>query len=310
VVRKTAEAEGVCSFELAAPGGGPLPWFSAGAHLEMRLPGGLIRHYSLCNDPRERHRYLIAVVHTKHSRGGSRAMHQLVKEGDTIEASMPRNHFALATGARRSLLFAGGIGITPIICMAEQLAGTDFTLHYFARSPAHAAFRQRIARSRFADRAIFHFSEGGGAQRTEIATLLPAPDAATRLYVCGPAGFMEAVTEAARAKGWPDSHVHREFFAAAPTTNADDTPFDIRIASSGAMVHVDKGITALAALAAHGIDLPSSCEQGVCGTCVTRVVDGVPDHRDHFLTAEQRASNAQFTPCCSRSCSPVITLDL
>jgi vanillate O-demethylase ferredoxin subunit len=308
VVRKAVEADGVCSFELADPGGGRLPRFSAGSHIEVFLPGGLVRHYSLCNDPRERHRYLIAVMHVPESRGGSRAMHEAVLEGGAIETGLPRNHFPLVSKARRTILFAGGIGITPIICMAERLAGSDFALHYFARSPGRAAFRERIARSRFADRVQFHFSEGG--RRVDVASLLPAPDSGTHLYVCGPAPFMDAVIDAARANGWSNDQVHREYFAAAPVDNTADTAFDIRIASSGAIVHVDKGVTALAALAAHGIKVPSSCEQGVCGTCVTRVTAGEPDHRDLFLSPEQRACNDQFAPCCSRSRSAILTLDL
>lgn len=310
VAHKTIEAQGVCSFELVAADGGALPRFSAGSHIEVHLPGGLVRHYSLCNDPRERHRYLIAVALAADTRGGSRAMHETVREGDVIETGLPKNHFPLAAGARRTLLFAGGIGITPIICMAEHLAGGDFTLHYFARAPERAAFRERIARSAFAGQANFHFGDGEGAPRLEPGSLLPAPDAGTHLYVCGPAGFMNAVIDAALARGWNDAQIHSEYFAAAPADSAGDSAFEIRIASSGEVVRVEPGVTALAALAARGIRVPSSCEQGVCGTCITRVINGEPDHRDLFLSPAQRACNDQFAPCCSRSRSPVLTLDL
>jgi vanillate O-demethylase ferredoxin subunit len=139
---------------------------------------------------------------------------------------------------------------------------------------------------------------------------MAAPDGQTRLYVCGPAGFMDAVIGTALAQGWRDDQVHREYFAAAPIDHAGDTAFDIRIASTGAIVHVARDTSALAALAASGITVPSSCEQGVCGTCVTRVVNGVPDHRDLYLSAEQHARNDQFTPCCSRARSAMLTLDL
>ncbi|MDL2353971.1 MAG: PDR/VanB family oxidoreductase, partial [Pseudomonadota bacterium] len=272
----------------------------------------LVRQYSLCNDPRETQRYLIAVMHTADSRGGSRAMHQVVNVGDCIEIGPPRNHFPLAPGAARSLLLAGGIGITPIICMSERLAGdrADFSVHYCARSPQRAAFVQRIAQSGYADRVTFHYSEGTQEQRVDLRGLLAAPDGRTHLYVCGPAGFMDAVIAAALAHGWCEDQVHREYFAAAPREHGGDTAFDIRIASSGAIVHVASDVTALQALAANGIALPSSCEQGVCGSCLTRVLGGEPDHRDLYLSAGQHARNDQFTPCCSRSQSPMLTLDL
>jgi ferredoxin-NADP reductase len=309
VASKTGEAQDVCSFELVGAEGQDLPRFSAGAHIDVHLSGGLIRQYSLCNDPRETHRYLIGVMHAADSRGGSRAMHQALRVGDSIEIGVPKNHFPLAPGAARSLLFAGGIGITPIISMAERLAGAgaDFTLHYCARSPQRAAFRKRIAQSGYADRVAFHYSEEA---RIDLAALLASPDPGTHLYVCGPAGFMDAVIAGALAHGWRADQVHREYFAAAALDHAGDRAFDIKIASSGAIIHVARDMTALGALAAHGIVVPSSCQQGVCGTCITGVLDGEPDHRDVYLGAGEHARNDRFTPCCSRSCSAMLTLNL
>jgi ferredoxin-NADP reductase len=308
IANKTVEAERICSFELVDPRGKPLPPFTAGAHIDVHLPGGLVRQYSLCNDPRETHRYLLAVMHTTDSRGGSRALHDMVDCGDILDISRPRNHFPLAEGATRSLLFAGGIGITPIISMAERLAaaGADFSMHYCVRSPARAAFRERIARSAYADR-VFHYS---GDRRIDLVSVLAAPDGLTHLYVCGPAGFMDAVISCALAHGWRDDQVHREYFVANPVGHADDTAFDIRIASSGAIVHVAKNITALDALVASGIEVPSSCRQGMCGMCLTPVIDGEPDHRDLFMSTAEHAANDQFAPCCSRSRSAVLTLGL
>lgn len=161
VVSRNDEALGICSFELAAADGSPLPAFSAGAHIDVHLPGGLVRQYSLCNHPEERHRYLIGVLDDPASRGGSRSLHQQVGAGASLRISEPRNLFPLTAGARRSLLFAGGIGITPILCMAEQLShsGADFELHYCARSCERAAFLERIRHSPFADRLFVHFDE-------------------------------------------------------------------------------------------------------------------------------------------------------
>jgi vanillate O-demethylase ferredoxin subunit len=312
VLSKTDEAQDICSFVLAAPDGGRLPAFAPGAHVEVVLPNGLVRHYSLCGDPRERRRYQIAVLKTPGSRGGSRAMHELLQAGDRLEIGTPRNHFALVPGAARTLLFAGGIGITPVIAMAEALhrAGADFELHYCCRSPQQAAFAERLMRSAYAHRVHFHYSEAGPAHRIDLPALLAAPDAGTHLYVCGPDGFMDAVTACALAQGWRGDQVHREHFAAPASDRPDDQPFDIRIASTGAIVHVARDTSALHALAAHGIRVQSSCEQGVCGTCLTGVLDGEPDHRDLFLGPAQRARKDCMALCCSRAHSPVVTLDL
>ncbi|MBS0583618.1 MAG: PepSY domain-containing protein [Proteobacteria bacterium] len=311
VVRKTAAATNICTFELADPDGAALPAFSAGAHIDVQARDGIVRQYSLCNDPRETHRYLIGVLRTPDSRGGSRALHEEVDEGDLIRIGDPRNHFPLAHGAVHSLLLAGGIGITPILCMAERLAniGSGFRLHYFARSRERAAFVERIERSAFADRTQFHFSEGA-AREGKFDGLLAQPDAGTHLYVCGPNGFMDAVLAAAKHAGWREENLHREYFAADVLHSENDTGYTIKLASSGKSYTVGKNDSALDVLAANGIVLPRSCEQGVCGTCLTGVLDGVPDHRDRVLTAEERARNDRFTPCCSRAKSPVLVLDL
>jgi ferredoxin-NADP reductase len=306
VAKKTLEADGVCSFELVDPRGKPLPPFSAGAHLDVHMRPGLVRQYSLCNNPQETHRYLIGVLKTPGSRGGSRSMHEAVQQGDTLEVGIPRNHFPLAPSARRSLLFAGGIGVTPILSMAEHLAarGAGFELHYCARSPAHAAFREYLTRAPYARQVHFHYGE-----RADLAALLAAPSEGTHLYVCGPAGFMDAVIATALAQGWRDDHLHREYFSGA-APKADDKAFDVRIASSGKIIHVPGGTTVTEALDAHGIAIPTSCGSGVCGTCVTRVLEGEPEHRDQCLSPAEKRSNGWFTPCCSRASSAMLTLDL
>lgn len=312
VARKAVEAADICTFELVAETGGPLPAFSAGSHVDVHLPDGLTRQYSLCNDPKETHRYLIGVLRDPASRGGSKAMHEQVMEGQLLRISAPKNHFPLSHDARRSLLLAGGIGVTPILCMAERLAitGADFEMHYSTRSRERTAFHERIVSSAYAPRVKFHFDDGAAAQKLDIAALLAAPQDGLHLYVCGPKGFMDAVLSTARATGWPESQLHYEFFAAEVAKSESDVSFEIRLASSGRIIMVPKDQTVTQALSAAGVEVQTACEQGVCGTCLTRVLEGVPDHKDMYLTPEEQAANDQFTPCCSRSKTPLLVLDL
>jgi vanillate O-demethylase ferredoxin subunit len=310
VARKAAEAQDVCTFELVDPAGAPLPAFSAGSHIDVQVPGGVTRQYSLCNDPAETHRYLIGVLREPASRGGSVAMHDRVAEGDLLTISAPKNHFALAHEATRHLLLAGGIGITPILCMAERLAivGADFELHYCTRSRARTAFAARIEASAFARRAHFHHDDGVPEQKLDLAKLLHAPQPGTHLYVCGPKGFMDAVLGTARARGWPEARIHFEFFAAEVAGGGG--AFEVLLASSGRVIPVPADRSVVQALAAAGVVVATSCEQGVCGTCLTRVIEGVPEHRDLYLTPEEQAAGDQFLPCCSRAKSPRLVLDL
>jgi vanillate O-demethylase ferredoxin subunit len=313
VARKATEALDICTFELVAEDGRPLPAFSAGSHVDVQVPGGLTRQYSLCNDPTESHRYLIGVLRDAASRGGSAAMHDRVHEGDRLTISPPKNHFPLAHDAQRHLLLAGGIGVTPILCMAERLAiaGADFRMHYCTRSRERTAFHERIRGSAFAARVHFHFDDGATAQKLDIGALLEMPEpAGTHVYVCGPKGFMDAVLGTARARGWPEAQLHYEFFAADVAPRLGDGAFVVQLASSGRVVVVPKDRSVTQALAEAGVEVPTSCEQGVCGTCLTRVIEGVPDHRDVYLTPEEQAANDQFTPCCSRAMSARLVLDL
>ena len=311
VVSRNNEAQGICTYELASADGSALPAFSAGSHIDVHLPGGLIRQYSLCNHPDEQHRYLIGVLRDPASRGGSQSLHEQIKSGDSLRISEPRNLFPLAHEARRSLLFAGGIGITPILCMAERLAhsGADFELHYCARSSERAAFVERLRNSPFADRVFMHFDEQPETA-LNAAQVLASPQPGTHLYVCGPGGFMQHVLDSARAQGWQEHALHREYFAAAPVDSSNDGSFSVKVGSTGQVFDIPADKTVVQVLESHGIDIPMSCEQGVCGTCLTRVLEGVPEHRDMFLTEEEQACNDQFTPCCSRSKSPMLVLDI
>lgn len=312
VAAKKVEALDIASFELVEAQGKPLPSFSAGSHVDVEMPGGLVRQYSLCNDPSEAHRYQIAVLKDPASRGGSRAMHDALHIGDVISISAPKNHFELAHAAGRHLLMAGGIGVTPVLCMAERLAvmGADFEMHYAARSRERCAFVDRITTSSFASKVAFHFDDGAAEQKLNIANVLSTATADTHLYVCGPKGFMDAVLSTARTAGWPEDRLHFEFFGAEVVKSATDESFQVKMASSGKVVTVGKDQTITEALAAAGIEVLTSCEQGVCGTCLTRVLEGIPDHKDMYLTPAEQAANDQFLPCCSRSKSPMLVLDL
>lgn len=311
VTARTVGADGIAVFELTSLDGAALPGFSAGSHVDVYTPSGLVRQYSLCNSPGETHRYRIAVLRDRNSRGGSAAMHDQVREGDILSIGPPRNLFALVAG-EEFLLFAGGIGITPLLCMAHRLqaAGKRFRLHYCTRTPSAAAFREEIQTSSFASAVQFHFDDGVPSQRLDIGAALGSPAPGKHVYVCGPSGFIGFVETAAQVSGFHGESIHVEHFAAAPSDAPADVPFDVKVASTGAVYTVGPGVSVVQVLAAHDIDIPVSCEQGICGTCVTRVLEGQCDHRDLFLSEAEKAANGQFTPCCSRARSPLLVIDL
>lgn len=314
VAARRDAATDICSFELVPLDGRPLPRFTAGAHIDVHTPAGLVRQYSLSNDPRETSRYVIGVLKDSASRGGSISMHHDVREGQILRISAPRNHFALIEGNHRTLLLAGGIGITPLLSMVEHLKGknADFALHYCTRSVERTAFRDRLAALDVSERIGFHHDDGDASQKLDLAQLLDAQPVGTHLYVCGPAGFIAFVLETARSRDWPADRLHSESFGA-PISAAGaeaNAPFEIVLARSGRIVPVQADQTVARALTEAGVELPLSCEQGVCGTCLTKVLDGEPDHRDAFLTDEEHARNDVFTPCCSRAKSARLVIDL
>ncbi|WP_322469613.1 PDR/VanB family oxidoreductase [Hydrogenophaga sp. SNF1] len=311
VARKSREAAGVAAFELRSLDGSALPPFTAGAHVDVLLREGLVRQYSLCNAPWERDRYVLGVQRKVDSRGGSVAMHDEVHEGAIVDIGLPRNLFSMAP-AKRSLLFGAGIGITPLLSMAEVLhaSGRAFELHYSARSPEQAAFRARLAAAAYADRVRFHFSTGPGANRLELPPLLATPDPEARLYVCGPPGYIGDITDFAAAHGWRADQVCVERFGATTASSGGDRAFDVVLARSGRRFTIAPGQAIHEVLLSEGVEVPLSCEQGVCGTCLTRVLSGVPDHRDSFLDASEHARNDCMTVCCSRATSPELLLDL
>ncbi len=311
VAARLRETEDIVTFDLADPDGRDLAPFSAGAHIDIEAGPGLIRQYSLLNDPAERHRYQIGVLRDPQSRGGSVAMHG-IQAGDFVRVAGPRNHFPLHPAPHFALLLAGGIGITPLLAMARQLyrAGQDFALHYCARAPAQAAFLPALRSCGFAAKVALHFDNGGDAQRLDIAGVLAGLPADAHVYVCGPGGFMAWCVDAAAAAGVPEDRVHREYFKAAAAPAAADAAFQVRLASSGKVLEIPADATILHVLRANGVALPASCESGVCGTCLTGVLDGVPEHRDCYLTKAERAAGDVMMPCCSRAMTPLLVLDI
>ena len=312
VARKTQEAIDICSLELVHPEGDALPAFSAGAHIDVHVPGGFIRQYSLCNDTIESHRYLIGTLKDPQSRGGSKAIHDQVRVGDLLQIGLPRNNFALVPDAQHFILLAGGIGITPLLCMATQLAreGRSFEFHYCSRSRDRAAFVGHMLATPYAAKVQFHFDDGEPGQMLKLDKTLSEPYGGKHLYACGPTGFLNHVRENAQQFGWPPSVVHFESFGAVAMDGTGDSSFEVKIASTGATYTVPVNISVVTALAAHGVNIAVSCEQGICGTCLTGVLDGEPDHRDSYLTDEERVLNNSFMPCCSRARTDLLTLDL
>lgn len=315
VAGKHQVAQDIVSLELVATDGGPLPEFSPGAHIDVHLPGGFIRQYSLLNDCRQRSHFLIGVLREPQSRGGSAAVHDQVRVGDLLRISLPRNRFPLVA-AERSLLFAGGIGITPLLCMARHLQATEaaFELHYSCRSRARAAFLDEIQGPTLSGHAQVHFDDEPGTALDAHAVLAVA-GAQTHVYVCGPAGYIDFMLGQARAAGVDETRIHCERFALGegehPSAPAEgDVAFQVKLASTGEIFDIPADETVTSALDRQGVFIPVSCEEGICGTCLTGVCEGIPDHRDSYLTDAEHAANDQFTPCCSRARTPMLVLDL
>ncbi len=313
VIDRKEQAQGICSFDLvAADEGTCLPAFTPGAHIDVHVPGGGVRQYSLCNDGTEPGLYRIGVLKAEAGRGGSRAMHEQVTTGSVLHIGAPRNLFPLHEASPHSLLLAGGIGITPIFCMAQALwrENRSFELHYAARSKERAAFTDALQSQPLVRHVHWHFDNDAGSTPLDIGALLRRQAADTHLYVCGPRGFMDAVLQTARGQAWAEARLHHECFQADAAPLDGDAHFEVRLARSRKTVQVAAHQTLAAALRDAGVDVPVSCEQGICGTCVTPVLDGIPEHRDSYLMPEKRATNTCFTPCCSRSHTPFLTLDL
>lgn len=308
------EGKGINSYELVHPQGEELPPFTAGAHIDIHLPNGMTRQYSLCNAPCERHRYVIAVLRDEQGRGGSKALHDTLRVQDLASVGAPRNNFALAPGVKKAILLAGGIGVTPVKSMAHALEaeGVPFELHYCARDQACVAFREQLGADWRHGSVHFHFDHGVPSQGLDIAALLREAGDGAHLFYCGPAGFMRACAEA--SAHWPAGAVHFEHFKAPePPAGEACAPvapggFAVRIASTGAVIEVAADRSISEALEQAGVRIETSCQAGLCGTCKIRYLEGTVDHRDYILGPDEQGQ--WLTACVSRATSPMLVLDL
>ncbi len=297
------------SFELRPLNGETLPAFEAGAHVDVHVTHEIVRQYSISNDPREIGRYRLAVLAEPNSRGGSVAVHGGFAPGAIVTIGAPRNLFRLEEDATHSILLAGGIGITPLLAMAYRLdaLGRDFELHYCVRSETRIAFRQELTEGPLAARTWIHRDDGPDEQRFVLSRTLARPVPGAHLYVCGPAGFIDFVTAGAQRLRWPTDRVHIERFSADVDTAGD--AFTL-VTSDGLTIEIPADKTIVEVLREHGVEVPTLCEQGVCGTCLTPVLEGIPDHRDFCQSDDEKATNAQMTLCCSRSKTPRLVIDI
>ena len=307
----TFEADRTSSYVLLPTGERILPAFTAGAHVDLHLQDGVIRSYSLINDQSEQHRYVIAVKREPDGRGGSIFVHDKLKVGDFLVVSAPRNNFAFDEADHRSIFIAGGIGVTPILSMVRRAAALarPWTLHYASRTRREAAFLddiERLARVSGGEiNAIFDQETGGGV--LDIAAIATDAPADAHLYCCGPVPMIEAFRAATIHK--PPGSVHVEYFS--PREEAATAGgFDVRLQKSGRTIAVLPGQSILTALLDAGVNVPYACSEGTCGTCETAVIDGIPEHRDVYLTDEERAGNRKIMVCCSGSKTALLVLDL
>ncbi|MBM7061039.1 oxidoreductase [Pseudomonas sp. UL073] len=305
-----AEAVGVNSYELVAVDGGELPLFSPGAHIQLQLGNGMSRHYSLCNDAIERHRYKIAVGLSANSRGGSTYVHEQLRQGDRLTVSPPRNHFPLIEDGEHYEFIAGGIGITPILPMILwcEAKGKSWRLHYLAKSRAGAAFLDVLEQLPPRGQHL-HFRDEHGGVRLDINAVVQAIPPAAHLYCCGPAGLMTQVRDT--AAGRPSGLVHFEWFeAAVHEESASAGAFTVLARRSGLSLEVPADKSILETLEEAGLLPPYSCREGICNSCETRVLGGIPEHRDQVLSDAEKAANQTMLICVSRSKTPVLELDI
>lgn len=307
VTRNDKTADGIHLLEFRDAGGKPLPEFSAGAHIAIRTPNGLLRKYSLCNNPVERDRYQVAIKREVNGRGGSCSLVDDVKAGDELMVAPPVNDFKLPPRAQDFVFVAGGIGITPIMAMIRQVQaeGKRFRLFYCTRSPETTAFIDELSAPEFAGLVTIHHDQGDPNCSLDLKPILAERRNREHLYCCGPRPLMEAVR--GMTDHWSSTAVHFEAFSEAETHRPDDKPFRVRLARSGKVVEVPVTKTILEVLRDNGLEVPSSCETGTCGTCRTKMLSGEADHRDLVLAEHERADTIMI--CVSRARSDELTLD-
>ena len=310
VLQRKDEANGIISLDLHTLDGSELPMFSAGAHIDVRMSSGVVRQYSLCNDAAERHRYRLGVLLADESRGGSRAIHDELHQGVSVSVGAPRNLFPLVDESRSICLIAGGIGITPLLSMAHTLAreGRAFEFHVCVRDASRLPFREEL--QQWGERVLVHLND---SENPATPAFDPSRDIGDYqvgrfIYTCGPAGFMAFVRQSALAQGWPEDAIRMEHFGAEVAKTGDG--FSVEARKSGVVVQVLAGQSIAEALQAVGVEVPMSCEQGICGMCVTTVLEGTPEHRDMYFTESEKAANDRMTLCCSRTKGAHLVLDI
>ena len=308
IARKWAAADGIAALELR-PLAGLLPSFQPGAHIDVHLPNGLIRQYSLVNGPGESGSYVIGIKREALSRGGSELLHDSVREGDVLAISEPRNNFPLRRDALQTIFIAGGIGITPLLAMAQTLehAGLGYELNYFAENREQLAFPERLAL--LGDRVKTHLALSPPAAQDRMRGLLSGYRPHMQVYVCGPGPMLNAGRQIAAEQGWPENTVHFEYFKNTRVVDASTT-FEVALARSCITLTVPAGKSILEVIRENGIEIASSCEQGACGTCVATVLEGEPIHQDVYLSDGEKLSGTKILTCVSRARSARLVLDL
>jgi ferredoxin-NADP reductase len=301
-------ADGVRVLDLVSPDGADLPAWSPGAHIDLHL-GDLVRQYSMCGDPADRKVWQVAVLREAESRGGSRFVHDNVSVGDSMLVRGPRNHFRLEPAPRYRFI-AGGIGITPLLPMmaAAEAAGADWTLDYGGRDRTSMAFVDELI-ERYGDKVRFHPREQSRLS-TRLPEILAEPRPGELVYCCGPAPLLAAAE--AGSTHWPEGSLHVEHFSPREIlVEADDVAFDVELAQSGLLLRIPADKPIMTVMREANIDVPSSCEEGTCGTCETGVLGGEVDHRDSLLTPAEQAVNDVMFICVSRAARgcPRLVLD-
>ncbi|WP_028604719.1 PDR/VanB family oxidoreductase [Ottowia thiooxydans] len=305
----TYGADDVLIYDIRSTDGEQLPSFEAGAHIDVTIPGGIVRSYSLANNPSDRHRYVIGVKREARGGGGSAWMHAHVQVGTLLDIAGPRNSFALEEDAVHSVFIAGGIGITPLWCMAQRLEALrkPWTIYLRGRSRKTTAFLECLSSPQLGGRVHVSFSEDAGAPRLDIASIVAKAPEGAHFYCCGPESMLECVESA--CVRLPKERLHLERFKAKEMQSRDGG-YLVRLARSDQTIRIQKGRTILETLQQRGISVPSSCQQGVCGACETPVLAGRPDHRDCVLSEEDRTHGKSILICCSGSLTEELVLDL
>jgi ferredoxin-NADP reductase len=293
-------------YELTNVAGTPLPPYAPGAHIDLHLPNGIVRQYSLLEPEPSGETYSIAVKRDPASRGGSRSVHEELRVGQTLTISAPRNNFPLVENASHVILLAGGIGITPIWCMAQRLhkLGRSWALHYACRSRADMAFLDALAEM---GKAHFHFDDENQGKVLDVGSIVAGAPRDAHLYCCGPTPMLQAFEQATAS--WPRAQVHVEYFTPKPQP-AKKGGFVVELARSGQEFVIPEGESILQVLLNAGVDVDYSCELGICGACEQRVLAGTPEHRDAILSEEEQAANTRVMICCAGCKSERLVLDL